>query len=562
MAGPNRTSAPPQTATAAAPEAAEEQASDTQSYDAAFPTDGIILGGEQVALYKKPDLGDTELEITTHIPPGERVTVAYRKQDWIRLLWETNWGWVPAGQVEVLSPRFSRQTEFVDCLLGSSIGLGESGPAVSVLQQTLHELGHLPISAITGTFGDGTEQAVKGFQIAQGIRSQGHLEAETMLALNRIFLGYQHEAALLKRHVPLEAPKAGLRHAPDKVPAELMIGTRNISFEEQMAFEAMISTESQGESGADPVFQETVEGELYGDRMRAALDRIIPAMYQRIAAGKAELRSNPENLHNWGDIENVCLEAKKATDAHFGKYVIGNPLKTSGVDAQILDAWESKEKELAEDPSAVEEEWLVYRMERLLDGHPTFKAIDQAHGALPSRTEEAAILDPIKAEMMAKYRMELIETHKAWSGFVDDDGRIHIQRFKSRNKEGEIDMRRGRNYMWDLFQTVIHEYLHVLEHDDHWDYRKQMDDSEGALTLQEGVTDYFTKIVYNNTDKSAPDLRRKVEGPFHEPEADYSPPLLIAYGESRNAEAAAGLIGFANMAAAFFLGRTDLYKHQ
>lgn len=112
--------------------------------------------------------------------------------------------------------------------------------------------------------------------------------------------------------------------------------------------------------------------------------------------------------------------------------------------------------------------------------------------------------------------------------------------------------------MWKQFQTIIHEYIHTLEHPEHVKYRETIDEAKGGFTLREGTTDYFTKIAYNNTDRSDTTLRKGVEGPFHDPKVTQKIPDLTTYRQSANAERAASVVGLKNMCAGFFLGRVDL----
>jgi hypothetical protein len=50
---------------------------------------------------------------------------------------------------------------------------------------------------------------------------------------------------------------------------------------------------------------------------------------------------------------------------------------------------------------------------------------------------------------------------------------------------------------------------------------------QGSFILREGITDYFTKISYNNnTDRSDMKLRKAVESPYHEDGITHRPPDL------------------------------------
>src|SRR5262249_36951096 len=173
--------------------------------------------------------------------------------------------------------------------------------------------------------------------------------------------------------------------------------------------------------------------------------------------------------------------------------------------------------------------------------------IDNEHSAIHTRAAEKAIVDKVKADMIAKYRTELIETHKGWPGYAGG-GKIFVQLFKE-----STDDANKRNF-WDFYQTFIHEYIHTLEHPAHVAYRTAMDEQKGGFTLREGVTDYFTKIVWNSITLDDA-LRKKVEGPLNDPLKKFSIQSLNTYRESENAERLAGVVGVRNVAAAFFLGK-------
>ena len=96
--------------------------------------------------------------------------------------------------------RFGSIPTFGDVLAGRVIlGLGDHGPAISALQQALHDMGFpmrvlrngVGTSAVDGFFGSQTETALRNFQVhAQsrhvGVRADGILEGTTMTALTAL----------------------------------------------------------------------------------------------------------------------------------------------------------------------------------------------------------------------------------------------------------------------------------------------------------------------------------------------------------------------------------------
>jgi len=111
--------------------------------------------------------------------------------------------------------------------------------------------------------------------------------------------------------------------------------------------------------------------------------------------------------------------------------------------------------------------------------------------------------------------------------------------------------------MWKYFYTLIHEYIHTLEHKDHDAYRGPMAEKKGGKVLREGSTEYLSHIVWSGITFDAA-LRKTIEGPFHDPLTPFKIPNFVGYAEFANAERLAGIVGIRNFVAAFLMGRADL----
>lgn len=462
------------------------------------------------------------------------------------------------GKTSAKSPlgaiRFADDATLASVANGTTaLSKGAAGIHVIKVQRALAELGHLDGADVSGTLDDKTVAAIKKFQAHRGLTESGTLDAATMIALDGMFKNHAVEALrAASKKAPL-APK-GKSYAKGSAPKELLEGTHKLTKAEKKAFADGISTEQvAGATGTLPKFKNKVGGETYEQRLEALLVKLIDR--QLSWAKKDEAARSAGHVYDWGDINNVAQQSAAATDAIFGKYARGNPLQGTGPDANIKDAWETKEKQLAADPS-LGDGWAEWRVEKLLTGNKAVKDLDKEHGAIQTRATEKAIVSRVRTKLATSRRDDLILIHKAWPAFASG-GDVFIQRIQERDAGGKIDNAKGRDYMWKQFQTIIHEYIHTLEHEDHVKYRSRLDAQKGGFTLREGVTDYFTKVVYNNTVKT-PTLRKAVEGPFHEPGVTHAVGDLTTYGESENAERAAGIVGFDNMAAAFFLGHTEL----
>jgi hypothetical protein len=111
--------------------------------------------------------------------------------------------------------------------------------------------------------------------------------------------------------------------------------------------------------------------------------------------------------------------------------------------------------------------------------------------------------------------------------------------------------------MWKYFYTLIHEYIHTLEHKDHRKYRNSMADPKGGKVLREGSTEYLSHIVWSGITFDAA-LRKTIEGPFHDPLKPFNVSDAAGYPEFENAERLAGIVGIRNFLAAFLMGKVDL----
>ncbi|MUM31929.1 hypothetical protein FZI93_08890 [Mycobacterium sp. CBMA361] len=216
----------------------------------------------------------------------------------------------------------------------------------------------------------------------------------------------------------------------------------------------------------------------------------------------------------------------------------------------IGDAFTKREASLKAGGTAADTDAADWRVQKLLDGNAEIKSADREYGAIQSRPAEKAIVDAIKRSMVAKYRDKLLETHKAWPGF-EENNVVYVQLLKGGTPEAQ------RRERWDFFRTFIHEYIHSLEHPKHIAYREGIAARKGGFTLREGTTDYFTKIVWNSITIDAA-LRARIEGPVNDPAKPFMLLPLSTYDEADNAERLAGVVGIRNVAAAFFLGMVDL----
>jgi peptidoglycan hydrolase-like protein with peptidoglycan-binding domain len=415
-----------------------------------------------------------------------------------------------------------------------TIGMGHTGLHVTIVQQALADAGFTV--AVTGRFTAPTRAAVRAFQTTKGLSGShltGAVDARTMDLLDRHFRGH--------------APERDIARDPGRA---LLDGTRALSAAERRALERAITTEQRAPGGRLPVFRRRVGGnpDPYEVRLRRTLDAGVTALHASLVTSRPA--RTPANLMTPAEIDRIAGLAKRVTDGVFGRYRVGPPL-AYGVN--IRDQFDVRDAEISVSAAGADAaaEW---RVDKLLSGEDTVKALDREHGAVQSRAREARLVGPVRAAVIASRRAELLAIHRNWPASAGG-GEINLQRYRGPTAAA------NRDILWDLFSTVIHEYVHTLEASAHVTHRRGLPEQRGGFVLREGMTDYFAKMVWDGL-AFTPALRSLVEGAHHDranPTA-HTIPAPARYDEWVNAERAVGIIGVRNAMAAFFLGRDDLIR--
>jgi hypothetical protein len=148
----------------------------------------------------------------------------------------------------------------------------------------------------------------------------------------------------------------------------------------------------------------------------------------------------------------------------------------------------------------------------------------------------------------------LLEIDRGWEA-SQGGGAIYMQRWKQ-DTDAET-----RHFFWDMFQTMIHEYLHLIKHPRYDTYATSFgENSAQENTLIEGMDSVLTETVWANVESriQSPGIRLKVEGPgLAEQDWDDNvvPPIdnrrYPSYDEAMHF---ASIVGMQNVLAAYFLG--------
>jgi peptidoglycan hydrolase-like protein with peptidoglycan-binding domain len=451
---------------------------------------------------------------------------------------------------DLTSSRFALNEVLEDIYDGNGdLRKGSRGENVRIVQQALIELGYeLRIYGVDGKFEDETRTAVKVFQVDQGLPDSGRLDAATMGALDTAFAGHAPHRG--RAQVPGAGPAPETERARGTAPPELMEGTRTLTPGEKADVEEALNPTPTVDpvTGLPPTFKPVLPtGEVYESRLKLELQRLLIEEFNAMAAGKAAQRSAPGGLHDWSDIENVAVQAKDQVDLVFGSWARRPALK-AGVN--LFDRWEQEEARMAVMTPDQLLEVAKWRVEKVFRSYEEIREINTQHGVRRERKDESDIIERVKEQLAVALQPMLLELHKAWPGAADPStGSIFLQRFTSPTQAG------NRRFMWETFQTLIHEYIHTLTHSRYSAWVDALPEERGH-TLREGMTDFFTKIVWSNVNPAT--VQAAVEGPFHDPAAPPAPPSLSTYDEAANAERAVGITGSRNAYAAYFLGEIEL----
>ncbi len=297
------------------------------------------------------------------------------------------------------------------------------------------------------------------------------------------------------------------------------------------------------------------------DKYRADIEAAIPGVikenYDTTVTAKGPRAANAE-------IEAMAEPAKDETDAVFGQFydkakhpALKYPSKSKPGN---LHSWyDTADRELramsAKQRRAQAVDWLKYYFiaeDAIRDINDTYSASPEWQ---PKRNAEARILDAVARKVCADGTtvQTLLETRRAWGGMAAGS-QVFVDLYHN------PDATKDRQDRWEMFQTLIHEYIHTLSHRDYEKYAKSFGVDTGQWnTLIEGVDNVLEEVVWARVEPrtSDPTLRGQVEGKAHAK----LPPMQVSaparYPSYEEAFRLTGLVGITNVVAAYFLGLVD-----
>jgi len=361
------------------------------------------------------------------------------------------------------------------------------------------------------------------------------------------------------------SPEGGYEKAGATPPAELLTGTKTLTDAEKAAATGVL-TPTPG-TGPQPEFKPNIAGKgKYETRIKARVKDYIAETHTQLVVGKGPAEHKKASktfpMDRFKEIGNA---AREETDKVFGSYSRGKEF-VSGVNLQ--DQFEDERdsnRALARVRGGLTKkakEFVGY----ILNTDRAILEINEEHGAVPGRTtpppvggdSEATILERVKNKFATSHRKKLLEIERNWEA-AQGSGTVWVQRFK---KGTDLDNRRQ---FWDVFQIMIHEYVHSLEHDTYNKYATDTfgEDSQQYNTLVEGMASVLAEIAWTNVEPhvSQQSLRDKVEGPLAVAPFDANAVPKMSnrrYASYQQAMKLVNQVGIQNVYAAFFLGKPEL----
>jgi hypothetical protein len=355
--------------------------------------------------------------------------------------------------------------------------------------------------------------------------------------------------------------------------ASLKSGTVPPTAPQKHLIESALKPDLRTTSGGDPApFEENLAGDpkSYLDKLRDITPVLIDRHHtqQVDTRGKAE-HDDPTKVHALPELERVGNASKRETDKVFGAYKTGPALRadTKGSRGNIHDLWQDTDTQLKGMSFNQKREMARNLVFYFFQSDGEIAAINSAHNADPKFTapmNQAAkdqTLVAVESTATPATVQRLNEIDRGWDATAGG-GSVNVQIFKQPDKAtGPLAGPNvaDRNFMWDMFQTLVHEYLHTLAHPAYNTFADSYGGtSNQSNTLIEGVDSLLDEIVWSAVAPhiNDPTLRNDVEGPAY----SGMPPMAVApasrhrYASYAQAIKLVNIVGIRNLYAAYFLG--------
>jgi Domain of unknown function (DUF4157) len=388
-------------------------------------------------------------------------------------------------------------------------------------------------------------------------------------------------APAVKALTPLKAAAAGRALHPDLSSAADVAAARA----KKKPGHAGAAKDDDADTAAPPKphpFVECLPGEkakheCFGDQIDDRIPDMIDEMYKSTAVGHLKKdHDDPAKTHQLSDIQALSNTAAKEAASVFKPYITNpQPLavdhfeKGKFVRGTIHDEWLSTQQKA--DRGGALKKYQIARdlLFYLLKNDKQIKDIYFAHHADPEFGDDNKWLNLAahKVSDIAEAALDddatvkrLFQIERAWGGSSSGHD-IFLPVFKESNPKAD------RAVMWDLYLTVIHEYLHTAAHTDYNTYADKLggESDDRGNTLIEGVDSLLTEIVWTYARPRArlPEIRTAVEPDAikaHLPYDDTLVPNVPAerYPSYDRALKLVNVVGIENLYGAYFQGKITL----
>jgi hypothetical protein len=311
----------------------------------------------------------------------------------------------------------------------------------------------------------------------------------------------------------------------------------------------------------------------YLAELRATTPPLIDAHWKQQVEnkGKAE-HDDPNKVHALSELERIGNASKRETDAVFGQYKKGPSLKadTKSTRGNIHDLWHDTEDQLKTMTAGQKREMARRLVFYFFQSDDEIASINAAHDADPKFTaggaavnqeakEQTKVVDESAATPEAVKKLNEID--RGWDATAGT-GQVNVQIFKKPDKAtGPLAGPNvaDRDFLWDMLQTLIHEYLHTLAHPAYNTFAETFGESSNQFnTLIEGVDSLLDEVVWSAVAARVTDpaLRAEVEGPVYSklPSMTVTPASRRRYPSYAQAVKLVNVVGIRNLYAAYFLG--------
>jgi hypothetical protein len=366
-------------------------------------------------------------------------------------------------------------------------------------------------------------------------------------------------------------------------PADLMSGTHTpTTAERDQLRDAMAPARRRTSSGALADFHSVIAGQTdaYEQRIYLALHATIDRLYADLVTNKgAREHADASRVNPFDRYEAIADIAKHETDAVFGKYTTGPAFRHRN--GRHLGNLRDRFEEEQRDQSRLGPRGRRRQAQQLIEyfiqsGYGGINRINTEHDAVPERTtvspgetrSEAEILHGAVVTIAEARESQLLEIDRGWEGTAGG-GIVSLQRWRVADQPGDPAGQGQRHHFWDVFQTMIHEYLHTLTHERYYAYARTLPGGDAGVqynTLIEGMTSAMTEIVWANVASrvGARALSEGVEGTalyIDEATSKAACPVIPArYPSYHQAMELITIVGPRNVFAAYLLGEVDLIR--